>query len=80
MVATLPDENCTDPPIREHFVEHGVDCMDQKLHTVAEAEATALTVVNGISRDSEEANGDDSSSDDDDPIGPSGGLFCATLI
>eukprot|EP00957_Ditylum_brightwellii_P148899 11337090-Ditylum_brightwellii.AAC.1 len=47
--------------------------MDQRLYAVVEAEATALAVVNDISRDNEEAN-DSSSYDDDDPIGPSLGI------
>eukprot|EP00957_Ditylum_brightwellii_P139061 10599110-Ditylum_brightwellii.AAC.1 len=74
MVATLPDDLCTVPPYREYFVGHSLHHMEQRMHAVAEAEATAQAIVKEKSRMTQEANY--ASDDDDDyPAGSSGEGF-----
>eukprot|EP00957_Ditylum_brightwellii_P134029 10218971-Ditylum_brightwellii.AAC.1 len=45
MVAMLPDELFTGPPLREYFVGHNVEHMDEIMCAVAEAERTVQAIV-----------------------------------
>eukprot|EP00957_Ditylum_brightwellii_P044051 3343066-Ditylum_brightwellii.AAC.1 len=63
MVAALPDEIHIVKPYREYFVGHSVECMDQRMCAVAEAEGTVQAVIKGKNWENQDANYDSSSSD-----------------
>eukprot|EP00957_Ditylum_brightwellii_P036877 2792815-Ditylum_brightwellii.AAC.1 len=56
----FPEELLTVFPHREYFVGHSEDCMDHRLHSVAEGQSTALGVVNTISNAHESSSESDS--------------------
>eukprot|EP00957_Ditylum_brightwellii_P110705 8442645-Ditylum_brightwellii.AAC.1 len=74
MVSTLPDEPCTVPPLREYFVGHSEERMDEIMHAVAEAKRTVIALVEEKSWDNQDENYDSSSCFDDFPASSHGGL------
>eukprot|EP00957_Ditylum_brightwellii_P019994 1509270-Ditylum_brightwellii.AAC.1 len=76
MVATLSDELQIVPPLREYFVGHSVERMDEGMRSVSEAEGTAQALVKEKSWENQVAKYDSSSSLSDYPVGAYGGQCC----
>eukprot|EP00957_Ditylum_brightwellii_P050859 3856997-Ditylum_brightwellii.AAC.1 len=62
MVSMLPDELHTFQPLREYFVGHSEECMDERMHAVPETKKTVISLAEEKSQDSQDENYDSSSS------------------